>query len=552
MLSDGFYLVETDGSYSPFGARFISRELDAGKPAKIRFEATTGTLQELEEIILVADGTHIFHGYLKTATDGGGIANCEAWSADWLLSWSYIPYYIFASGQSMTKVFADSATPFASGGLPAFGLWYMVQSIIPAGLFLSYNSTTVILPGARNSPIYGKTLRCCNNYPAYATDETGAATLSLAGSVNSMAENTYCYMGDDLYIKFGDGTYGAGAFLVFADRWLDRKIRSAVSDSRTATKDFDLQGKASDKISWLTDGLGFETQYLPHNDGYVYFSADDEISRGSLTSPIQSFVDGQNCRITLSSRTAPAIQAAVGMLENGVTTAKVDWDPKEIQLISVYDGKGDQKPEVDNQLDSLLADNTLPISVSFPSHDYFLRIGDYVRVSSDALGSQVLRISQIKNQDGSTVLKVGPKPFDTKKAFGELTRVQTDPDMDLLASKLITGGSASARTGTFTVKATDYAAGGWQCIYKEDFDEATDGTDVSRNGFIEILIGGVKIPPGRIKLESSVEVNLTDYCSVSASTNTSNSFARNIYNSTGWTPDDTTIVVEQYKGTSFV
>jgi len=284
-------------------------------------------------------------------------------------------------------------------------------------------------------------------------------------------------------------------------------------------------------------------------------SLASEISRGSVTDPVEYFDDGENCKITVAPSTSPAIQAAIGILDSdtGNTAASCDWDSKAIQLLKVIDGHGDIRPAVEARLGAEIANNLPAIAVLIARRDLFLRIGDWVRINSAKTGMQVLRITQIHNDARSTRLEVGRMPFILSTGFGELTRPDIDADLDLISVTRQTGGTAATRTGTFVVKSTHISAGGWRCYYKEEFERASDARDVSTGAFVELTIEGKKVPPGRIKLtDTSIELDITDYCTTSAVSNSTNTFSRTIYNYTGWTPSADYPAVEQYRGRSFV
>lgn len=558
MLDCGFYFVRSDG-YEKFDAKLISRDVYPQvpiNPAKLDFETSKFTpVHDYAEIILVSKGQHVFHGDITKIYDKGTTYRCECKSVEWRLSWRYIPNYIFAAGSTMAEIFSSDSTPFPSGSVPSFGLLYMLQSIVPNGQFEAYSATVAKLPGGgTNSALHGHTLRASNNYPGYATDETGAATLSVASSLAAITEMQYWKTSDDLYIMFGDGSFGPNAFLVFADYWLDCKIRSAVTDSRTSTKDLSLHGKAVTKLDDLIRGLGLEAQFLPYPDGYVYMALASEVSRGSATDPREYFIDGLNCKIKTTPSSSPSIQAAIGVLDDiGATAASCDWDSKEIQLMKVVEGKGEGKPALEARLDAEIANNQPSIEVEIPRRDFFLRVGDWVKINSEATGIRTLRITKIHNTAENTKIEVGRMPFNLSAAFGNMTRPEIDTDLDLISVTRMSGGSATTRTGSFVVTSANINAGGWRCYYKEEFTQSNDGTAVSTTAFVDVTIESKKVPPGRIKLTStSLEVDITDYCTTSTTSNSTNTFSRTIYNSTGWTPSADYPAIEQYKGRSFV
>lgn len=559
MLKCGFHFVNSDGTYSQFKAKFISRDVEPQvpiTPAKLVFEVDKSVpVRDYAEIVLVSRGQHVFHGDVVQIKDRGDVYRCECKSIEWRLIYRYIPNYIFAAGSTMAEIFSSSSTPFQSGSVPSFGLLYMLQSIVPPGQWEAYSATVAKLPGGGiNSALHGHTLRASNNYPDYDTDESGAATLVLAGSLATIGEMEYWKTDDDLYVKFGNGSYGPNSFLVFADFWLDCKIRSAITDASTSTKDLVLHGQAKKKLGELIEGLGLEAEFLPRQDGYVYLSLASEISRGSSSAPLTYFIDGANCKISIAASTTPAIQAAIGVLDDvGATAASCDWDSKEIQLMKVIEGKGEDKPALEARLEAAIANNQPSIIVEVPRRDLFFRIGDWVKINSNATGIRTLRITQIHNDLEKTRFEVGRMPFDLSAAFGNLTRPEVDTDLDLISITRMTGGSATTRTGSFVVDHDDINAGGWRCYYKEDFDKASDGTAVSTTAFIDVSIEGKRVPPGRIKLTSgSVEVDITDYCTTSITLDKTNTFSRTIYNSIGWTPSDDYPAIEQYKGRAFI
>jgi hypothetical protein len=247
----------------------------------------------------------------------------------------------------------------------------------------------------------------------------------------------------------------------------------------------------------------------------------------------------------LASQNEPNFQAAIGYNssdENAASQVLLDWDwsTRGPQLFKVYDTSGADKDEVTKQLETIMANNDDSFTVNIDV-DYHLRIGDWVKLIREELGTFALRIQKIDIQNGLMTLTCGKKIFNASKVFGQfLKRSEISMKQPIQVTQLTDG------AGTFVVYTANLT--GLRVFYEESISVTADDTQAQIGAFIDINIDGKIVPPGRIKLASgnTISLDITDYCNT-AGTHT---VTRNLYLGTGW--ESTESFIKQYKARQFI
>ena len=512
--------------------------------AVITIDAGTPT-PPFGEVVFVVDGTHIFHGCVTKIDDGGNYATLTCKSMQFLLDYRVIPYNVFHD--------VDLNTIFSSD-IPStvMGIWFLINSYIPNGDW-SYHSTTVskLLEGGLKSCFGDKALYASTSYPNAGTVDAcdGIKTLANAGGIPTSA-NQYYRDTNDLYIRFGDGSYRENAYIVAALNWCDTRIRKGSIDIGTykSAADFSLDGQASAVIDDLLQKLGMECEFLPWHDGTIEHVIADEVpGRSSESNPVRTYRDGENnATVTFTDAEVPDVQAAANYGGDVTECPQVisDWSWRGIQLIRGYENQGYPKEDVTRSLQAIIDNNEMACTVSTTDVDYYLRPGDWVGVYREDRGSFVLRIKEKTISNGKMEMVLGKKISSVSTVFGEYLRGEIQDEANLRITTNILNGS-----GTFVVTAENYALGGLKIYYEESISASTDGTAISPHAFILLKVNGIVIPPGRIRLSSessSLKIDITDYCTMPGT----NTVLRNFDYATGWEQADSAMV-NQYLAIQF-
>jgi len=537
MLETGFYFVKEDGGYERFDARltkFVQNSKLPIVPDALDFVASKEVpMPDLAEIIYVVDGVHKFHGIATNRIDNGLTWSVSCKSMEWLLDYRYIPEYIYHNS-NLNTVFSSDVPGIVVGAL------FLINSLIPNGKWEYYSATVAKLAGAGQKSCFGtKTLYAFTSYPnAGSVDGCDGVHLLSAAASLPPAANQYYRDVDDLYVRLGDGSYRENAFLVAAVDWADTKIRFRSIDigSQSASIDFSLEGQASASLEDFFMKIARELQFLPMEDGYVHFRAAAEISRGTETEPIKWFVDGQNATVLLTSQKEPNFQAAIGLSSNDPANVPVlveNYDKRRIQLFKIISSQNLSKSDTQTTLQRVIDSTDDAYKVKCSEADYALLVGDWIGLRKDDMADITLRIRQIEITPAGMVLVCGKELVTASQKLGEYLRPAIDERYQPLQSTELTNGA-----GTFTKN----TAVGLAVYYEETFTIPVDDTQAALGAFVDITLNGKIIPPGRIKLinNSSIKINITDYCSAG-----SNTISRNLYNGTGWTSASST--VKQYK-----
>jgi hypothetical protein len=559
MLDDGFYLL-IDGEWKRFDAmmtRLTKYPQNPITPDDLTFVCDAGTpIAPIGEMIFVDDGIHIYHGVVVSKTESGNNLTVRCKSMQWLLDYRYVPEFIYHAA-TINTILGSGVPTTSTPTSDTIGAMFWINSLIANGKWIAHNATVVKLMGGGSKSIIGNaSLYASSSYPNAGTTDgcDGVKSLSSVTAIPTAA-NTFYRTVDDLYVRFGDGSYHPNAFLVAAANAFDTKIRRGTISigAYTATSDFSLAGQASASLDSLFEDCGLEVQFLPSVDGYVYLNLAETIGRGSETNPVKTYTDDKNCIILLKSTNDPNYQAAIGYdssNDNSVMRVVTEWDwsARGAQLFKVYDTSGADKDDVETQLESIMANNDDSFEVRTNEVDYFLRIGDYVRLIGHALGDFVLRIQQIDIQNGLMTLTCGKKIFTAAKTFGQFLKRTEISTKQPLQTTILTDGA-----GTFTVLTANLV--GLRVFYEESISITEDDTEADTGTFVDIQIDGKVVPPGRIKLSSggAISLDITDYCLTGGTAVTggySHTVLRNLYLGTGW--ESTESFIKQYKARAFI
>lgn len=535
-MDDGIYYIGIGSGYFKIPAKLTRLEKFPQNPIhpdEMEFTIPTDTFSpDLIEAVLVVDGAQIFHGVVIKVTDSGLTKTVLCKSMQWLLQWRYMPDIVYNTAVNMNTVFSSS-TPSV---VPGF-LW-TIHSWVPNGKWTAYSTTVHKLAGAGlRSALGNRALYAFTSFPnAAATDAYDGIKSLGSSSAIPTAANKYYRTNDDLYIRVGDGSYLPNAFNVAAENWADTKIRLGTITKglyKSATK-FSLAGRADKSLNDFVESAGMEVQFLPWNDGYLYMNLLDSVCRGSSSSPIRTYQDSANCWVKVAAKADPDYQAVIGIdssAENFNTQVAADWDWKRPQVFDVYDGKGALLTDIRTKINALLEGNNDSFQVITNELEYHLRVGDWVKVIHAELGTFALQIQKFKIQNSVMTLTCGKKTFEASELFGELVRKTVDKERTPLKTTAITTGS-----GSFVVSKA-HATNAWRCYYTESFSPPNDGSDTPLAGFVVVKINGKTIPPGRIIISagSEVDIDITDYCTKSATADKTNTFVRTLYLADGWT-----------------
>lgn len=558
ILDDGFYFIYADGTYHQFDARNWSITENSQNPihaGEMRFSCDKAIpMPPLIEIIFVRDGQHIFHGFMWTAEDKDTYWDVSCKSMEYILGWRYVAALIYHEVSVDEILSSDS--PSLSTDIP--GLLWRINSEIPSGGWEAYSATVAKLAdGGLKSQMGDGALFAYTTYPQATSIDScdGVNSLSDAGTYPTSA-NTYYRTADDLYVRLGDGSYLPNAFLVAAANRFDTKIRYGSCDIGTyeTTVDWCPYGSADAVISDIAEKTGRECQFLPHTDGYIYLTLAEKIQRGSETAPIKRFVDGQEgCTVTLTTDIDPRYQAVIGLPDDVSGTSQVvtDWNPSRIQLWRLYDVATATNDEKRDRIQYIIDGQDDGLKITAPV-DYHLRVGDWISATHREFGEYVVRIQKITKTEPKMTIQAGKAVFVASDAFGEYLRATVPDDSDCLSETTI----AYPASGSFVIKKED-VDDGLVIYFEESYNVDSDDTAIDEGTFLDLEVGASAgttkvVPPGRIILKNgaSVKIDITDYCAMSASADTTNYISRNLYKSTGWSGSDAKIT--QWKALKFL
>jgi len=504
----------------------------------VRIDADTPS-PPFEDVIYIVDGVHVFHGLITRVDDQKTHQKLTCKSKQYLLDWRPIPYMIYYD--------VDLNTIFSTGApSTVMGLGLLANGYIPNGKWTYYNAAVrKLVDGGLKSCLRDNALYASTSFPNAGTidDLDGVVQLTDAGAIPT-ADDTYYRTVDDLYVLVGDGSYRENATVVVAKDWCDTRIVFHSCDIGTykSAAAISFMGQASRILDDLAQKLGRECEFLPWNDGTLrYILADEVPGRSSEASPVRSYIDGKNAKITISDANTPDVHAAVSYSSNICEAPQIltDWG-QGIQLLKCYQNQGYTSDEVLLSLQGILDNNELSCTVVTSEMDYYLRPGDWVGLYRADVGNFSLRVREKQIVPGKMTLTCGKKMASASTVFGAYLRGEINDDKQ---PRCIT----TLGTNTeFEVSSENYALGGLKIYYEEAFSK-TDDTDVDPTAFFTLEINGTVVPPGRILMSKaeSVKIDITDYSTLPGTS----TVLRTMYNSTGWVAGDQ--YVKQYLAVQF-
>ena len=545
MLDTGFYFY--DGTnYKKFAGQL--QELKQYIQTPMQADELVVTVDAITprppftEVVFVVDGTHIFHGVITKISDFGNSYDLTCKSMQYLLDYRVIPENIYHDVDIDTILSSDIPTT-------VMGVWFLVNAFIPNGKWVYHSSTVSKLLGGGLKSCFGALpLYSSTSYPNAGSIDAcdGIATLADAGAVPTSA-NQYYRTVDDLYIRFGDGSYRENAYLVAAHRWADTRIRYGSCDIGTykSPSSFSLVGQASQVLDDFAAKLGREVEFLPWHDGTLRYILGTEVpGRSSESNPVRTYRDGENdARIVINDQDIPDVQAAVSYSTkpDEIPQIVTEWSPGGVQLLKGYENPGAPKEDVLLSLQSIIGNNEDTAKVVTKNVDYYLRPGDWVGLYREDKGAFALRVKEKTITNGSMTLSLGKKIAAPSTVFGSYLRGEiVDMDMPRSITQLYESGES------FTVSSENYALGGLKVYYEENLSILT-GVAVSPISFLVLKINGDVTAPGRIKLSGStttLKLDITDWCTMPGT----NTVDADLY-ATGWARGNR--YVKQYLGVRF-
>lgn len=454
--------------------------------------------------------------------------------------------------------FSSSSAKIYAGfkGSMSIGALFMINSAIANGQWDTPGSNIHRLSGAgKKSQLKESDIYVCTSMPFITFDSyDGIIKLTDSGSYPPGSNQSY-RDNDNLYILPGNGSYLPNALHVLAANAFDTKIRLGSLDIGTYknTIPFSLKGQASKQLDDFFINIGREVQFLPGSDGLVYMNLAAEISRGSALKPVRRINDGEDdCRILLINQREPDCQAAIAIDSGDAAQPEyclTDFSrTDQAQLFRIYDRKGTRKDETLYQLQLIIDNNDDSFSVVTRNVDWHIRVGDWVVLHRDEYGTIPVRVREIDYDNGIQTIICGKRIFTVSNKFSDYLRSSIPSNASPIQTTKLTAGA-----GSFMIKAADVKAGGLVIYFEDSFSTASEADNSVQLGcFCDLQVNSKIVPPGRIKLldQTSVKIDITDFCNKSESADTVNTVTRQFWNASGWTSDGGKVT--QYKQLKFL
>jgi hypothetical protein len=353
----------------------------------------------------------------------------------------------------------------------------------------------------------------------------------LAASAGSVGEDEYFIDGDDLIVKGWPD-----ARMVLADHWADTFIRPGTNDleDKYLNIPYLFNGATSKTFGDFFAKLGQEIEFSNNNDGYVYMNRAAQVGRGSESSPIFTFVEGDNCRVKKISASTPPISAAIGSGQCGLMAVSSDWQKSKSTFLEEFiQNTGMDSLELQDSLDQIRSAEPL-YQITSEQEQELLQPGDWILIKTKKDGNIPARIkSTLINYHGGTSkfeIQAGRQIRDISTQWGlwKNAHAALDNDHQLTKDAFDFGGPSGSKN--FTILASQFKDGDWHARLKISWSlwvasgyEATlpDGINL----FLIIKIGGKVIPPGRYKAfgnSGSMDLDISGYCTGSSTSNTVN------------------------------
>lgn len=281
-----------------------------------------------------------------------------------------------------------------------------------------------------------------------------------------------------------------------------------------------IDGKANTVLDNIFALAGQEVVATPALDGRIHLSAKISNCRGSESDPIMVFRNGKNCKIKTQIPAEPAPDVVVGYdISEKCSSA---WAPKHSCLLKALQTSktGDN---LQGYLDALLDDDQTTYEITAGIEAIILRPYDYISVDGIAA-----RVREIHEYPEKVIVYAGKKPFRLVDRWGEWRGDLIYQDRDLSTAAKEFSGSSFPLSDTFTVWAREISRGDWSARLNLGWEIVTDGAEIeaTTSPKATVTLNSRKIAtlllPGK---SGNVNLDITDRCSTSASSDTSNTIS---------------------------
>lgn len=365
------------------------------------------------------------------------------------------------------------------------------------------------------------------------TDDVGSVRRFRKGDApQNLAVDEYLEDGEDLLIGVNEGAY-----LALFDHAYETFLRPGTNDLSTKflavpyTFDKSFETAFSDFFTRLGQEIRFRNEW----DGYVYMDAATEFARDTGKRFIHN---RRNCTVIKAQRNLRP-NAVLGM--GSIPLVSTDWTPAPrgmwlTEVLQVGDRDGQDLQE---WLDLKIDDDDPLVTIKTPQQEWLLNEGDLIHAQAEDDALESLRIRKITTQVNGSQITAGKRLTSLSDKFGLWQNATGAKDTDhvIQNQEIDLGGPTGSQT--FNVLAEEYKKGAWKCKVAVNWSLWTSGADVSvvlPADFFMVLVvklNGKVIPPGRMMAKDNsggVVIDITDLCSVSASSDTQNTININLVN----------------------
>lgn len=571
--------------------------------------STSSRLPDRTEIALFDHGVMRFHGIVTGTAEviGANEFTTTAKSQSVMLDYRYIPTYSYApildafdqvftirdqfsadiplypfaqnNARQSYVIGGDEEYKWHEGGIEFtqlhqthLGIVWLINSMVLPGSATSHNSHVAKLSNFAGR-ISGRALFTTNHCPSpmpngwyeyylmsadgetwgyqnYADSQSkpdyigGVHRLAMGASAGLLNPGEYIVVGDDVYYHTG----GYPDNLLFCidgafDTWLRPGDWELEDHFLNVANSF--AGQASESFDTFFESLGQEIQFRNDLDGNVYIDAATEMSRGSESDPIRSFVHGErNCSIVVKEADGPQPDAIIAQSENTTQLVTTWAKPKGAWLTRFTSDSTRSSEDLRTYLAVQLGEDKTLYEITILETNYELLPGDWISVTPKRRATKSVRIQSITNTPGKTKIIAGRIIHTISSKFGEWRDALGTADLTKCFQTKefsFTGASGSSSFVIHADKCID-----WSCRLSVSLQTA-EGT-APQDLMYRIALNGKIIPPGRYAIldnNSTIDMDITDFCIKSTAADTTNTIA--VYLDGGTVDNTVTATVNQYK-----
>jgi len=244
------------------------------------------------------------------------------------------------------------------------------------------------------------------------------------------------------------------------------------------------------------------------------------------------FLDGKNSIVTKSVRD-PLPAAVLG--NDFQPRISTDWVPARTWLtrLEVTQRTGEDLQE---WVDLLRDEDRSTWTVKTLDKLWHILPGDHVFAQARGQGLEDVRVRKAVITNAGTTLTCGKRLYDLSEEWGQWRSVKgsTDADTDMPVQEQEIDFGNCDDSQTFVVKAEEYEIGSWKCKLEINWDlEVDEGytadlASAPLGMFLVVKVNTKVVPPGRIQAKGNsgnIEIDITDYCTCSTSTDQTNTVA---------------------------